>query len=160
MESSKWIKISHGQMSVRDFWLNDTPKKDGFMSEVFQVSIVRHTKNYDAMVEFYCDRLGMSIKQAWDEPGNRGTLLSFGGNASNTVIEVIELGDEAVPGVKPVNVVLSIEVTAVDEWHNQLISRGVMVARGLEDAPWGHRSFGIDDPDGFRIWYYQDMNES
>ena len=42
---------------------------------------------------------------------------------------------------------------------DQLSERGVIVACGLEDAPWGHRSFGIDDPDGFRIWFYQDMNE-
>lgn len=129
------------------------------MSEVYQVSIVRHTKNYDAMLEFYRDRLGMRITQAWDEPRNRGTLLSLGGNATNTVIEVLELGDEAAPGVKPVNVVLSIEVPAVDGWHDQLLTRGVRIARGLEDASWGHRSFGIDDPDGFRIWYYQDMNQ-
>jgi uncharacterized glyoxalase superfamily protein PhnB len=129
-----------------------------FMSEIFQVSIVRHTKNYDAMVEFCRERLGMSITQSWDYPGDRGTLLSFGGKAPGTVIEVIELGEEAVPGVKPVNVVLSIEVPAVDEWHDQLAERGVTIARGLEDAPWGHRSFGIDDPDGFRIWYYQDIN--
>ena len=128
------------------------------MNEVFQVSIVRHTKNYEAMVEFYRDRLGMSISQDWDHPVNRGTLLSFGEKASNTVIEVLELGEEAVPGVKPVNVVLSIEVSAVDEWHDRLIGRGVTIARGLEDATWGHRSFGIDDPDGLRIWYYQDLN--
>jgi uncharacterized glyoxalase superfamily protein PhnB len=128
------------------------------MSEVFQVSIVRHTKNYEAMVAFYRDRLGMSIKQAWDDPGNRGTLLSIGGKTANTVVEVIELGDEAVPGVKPVNLVLSVEVSEVDTWHDELIDRGVAIARDLEDAPWGHRSFGIDDPDGLRIWYYQDMN--
>ena len=129
------------------------------MSEIFQVSIVRHTKNYEPMVEFYRGRLGVRIEQAWDEPGNRGTLLSFGAKIANTVIEVIALGEEAVPGVQPVNVVLSIEVSAVDEWHDQLISRGVTIARGLEDASWGHRSFGIDDPDGFRIWYYQDLNQ-
>ena len=128
------------------------------MSEIFQVSIVRHTKNYEAMVQFYRDGLGMGITQSWEEPGNRGTLLSFGGKTTNSVIEVIELGDEAVPGVKPINVVLSIEVSAVDEWHDRLMDRGVAIARGLEDAAWGHRSFGIDDPDGFRIWYYQDMN--
>lgn len=128
------------------------------MSEIFQVSIVRHTKNYEAMVQFYRDGLGMGITQSWEEPGNRGTLLSFGGKTTNSVIEVLELGDEAVPGVKPINVVLSIEVSAVDEWHDRLMDRGVAIARGLEDAPWGHRSFGIDDPDGFRIWYYQDMN--
>ena len=128
------------------------------MSEIFQVSIVRHTKNYEAMVQFYRDGLGMGITQSWEEPGNRGTLLSFGGKTTNSVIEVLELGDEAVPGVKPINVVLSIEVSAVDEWHDRLMDRGVAIARGLEDAAWGHRSFGIDDPDGFRIWYYQDMN--
>lgn len=128
------------------------------MNETVQIRIVRHTKNYEVMVEFYRDRLGLNVKEAWDHPGNRGTLLSFGGKSSNTVIEVIQLGDEAVPGVKPVNVVLSIEIPAVDEWHDQLIHHGVTIVRGLEDASWGHRSFGIDDPDGLRIWYYQDRN--
>jgi uncharacterized glyoxalase superfamily protein PhnB len=128
------------------------------MNEIAQVSIVRHTRNYEALVKFFRDSLGMRVKQAWDHPGNRGTLLSFGAKASNTVIEVIELGDEAVPGVKPVNVVLSIEVTAVDEWHDQLLARGEIIGRGLEKAPWGHRSFGVDDLDGFRIWYYEDTN--
>jgi len=123
-----------------------------------QVSIVRHTKNYEAMVRFYRDSLDMDVTLSWNEPNNRGTLLTFGGKASNTVVEVIELGNEAVPGVQPVNVVLSIEVDDVDAWHNELIKRNITIARKLEDAPWGHRSFGIDDPDGFRIWYYQDMN--
>lgn len=129
------------------------------MNGILQVSIVRHTKNYEAMVGFYRDKLGMSITQAWDEPNNRGSLLAFGGRSSHAILEVIELGDEAVPGVKPLNVVLSIEVNQVDAWHNELIQRGIPIARGLENAPWGHRSFGIDDPDGFRIWYYQDLNK-
>jgi uncharacterized glyoxalase superfamily protein PhnB len=86
-------------------------------------------------------------------------LLSFGGKAANTVIEVIQLGDEAVPGVKPINVALSIEVEEIDAWHAELIRRNLPIARGLENAPWGHRSFGVDDPDGFRIWYYQDIRQ-
>jgi uncharacterized glyoxalase superfamily protein PhnB len=128
------------------------------MSEIFQVNIVRHTKNYETMRKFYLDGLGMKIVEEWNEPDNRGTLLSFGGKAANTVIEVIDLWQESVPGVKPVNVVLSIEVDKVDAWHDELIKRGILIARGLVDNPWGHRSFGVDDPDGFRIWYYQDMN--
>jgi len=126
--------------------------------KTLQVSIVRHTKNYEAMIRFYLDDLGMDVTLAWDEPKNRGTLLAFGGKAGNTVVEVIELGDEAVPGVQSINVALSIEVDDVDEWHNELQKRNVTIARKLEDATWGHRSFGIDDPDGFRIWYYQDLN--
>jgi len=125
---------------------------------ILQVSIVRHTKNYEVMVSFYRDSLGMQVTSSWDEPDNRGTLLAFGGKAGNTVVEVIELGNEAVPGIKPVNVALSIEVDDVDAWHEELTKRNLTIARKLEDASWGHRSFGIDDPDGFRIWYYQDMN--
>lgn len=124
-----------------------------------QVSIVRHTKNYEAMVEFYRDGIRMQITEEWDDPNNRGTLLAFGGKASSSVIEVIELENEAVPGVKPVNVVLSIQVEDADSLHDELKERGISIARGLEDAPWGHRSFGIDDPDGFRIWFYHDLNQ-
>lgn len=32
------------------------------MSEIFQVSVVRHTVNYEAMLTFYRDDLGMKIK--------------------------------------------------------------------------------------------------
>jgi len=124
-----------------------------------QVSVVRHTKNYEAMLEFYRDGLGMKVIEAWNEPDNRGTLLAFGGKAGSTVIEVIDLENEAVSGVKPVNVVLSIKVEDADSLHDELIQRGISIARGLEDASWGHRSFGIDDPDGFRIWFYHDLNK-
>jgi uncharacterized glyoxalase superfamily protein PhnB len=128
------------------------------MSEAIHVSVIRHTKNYEAMLGFYRDSLGMSIKESWEEPDNRGTLLSLGGRASNVLIEVVQVGNEAIPGAKPVNLALSIDVAEVDAWHDHLRECGVTIARGLEDAPWGQRSFGIDDPDGLRIWYYQDLN--
>jgi len=124
-----------------------------------QVSIVRHTRNYEAMLEFYRDGLGMKVTEEWNEPENRGTLLAFGEKAGNSVIEVIDLKNEAVPDIKPVNVVLSVEVEDADSLHDELIMRGISIARGLEDASWGHRSFGIDDPDGFRIWFYHDLNK-
>jgi uncharacterized glyoxalase superfamily protein PhnB len=124
---------------------------------ILSLSIVRHTKNYKAMINFYQKYLKMKPVESWDEPGNRGTLLSPGSKLGTSVIEVLELGDEAKPGIKPENVVLSIEVENVDAWHQQLVRDGVAIARGLEDAPWGHRSFGVDDLDGFRIWFYQDI---
>ncbi|MFN2137582.1 MAG: VOC family protein [Candidatus Promineifilaceae bacterium] len=123
-----------------------------------QMNTVRHTHNFVAMVRFYRDTLGMEPVLSWEEPDNRGMLLTPGAAIENAVIELIELGQEAVPGVKPVNVVLTFEVEEVDAWHDELARAGVTIARGLEDAPWGHRSFGVDDPDGFRIWFYQDVS--
>ena len=125
---------------------------------VLSMSIVRHTRNFTEMLQFYRDILGMSVVTAWDEPGNQGALLSPGERVGTAVIEVLALVDEAKPDAKPENVVLSIEVASVDGWHDQLVASGVAIPRSLEDAPWGHRSFGVDDPDGFRVWFYQDMN--
>jgi hypothetical protein len=98
-----------------------------------QVSIARHTKNYEAMVGFYRDGLGMTITEEWNEPNNLGTLLAFGEKAVSTVIEIIDLENNAVPGVKPVNIALSIQVE--NTLHDELINRGIPIARGLEDAP-------------------------
>lgn len=122
---------------------------------ILTMSVVRHTQNYESMIHFYRDLLEMSVVESWDEPGNQGMLLSPGEKVDTAVIEVLALGDEAQPDVKPENIVLSLEVAQVDQWHDQLRHRGVTIARGLEDAPWGHRSFGVDDPDGLRIWFFQ-----
>ena len=122
------------------------------------VRIVRHTRDFEAMFRFYRDILGMRPVQTWDRRGNRGALLSPGDEVGDTLIEVLQAGQEAVPGGEPVNVVLSLQVENVDAWHAQVLEAGAEIARGLENMPWGHRSFGVDDPGGFRIWIYQEIS--
>ena len=119
--------------------------------------VVRHTRNFDQMLRFYQDILGMTCIYGWDHPSNRGALLSLGDKMGNSAIEVLDLEELAVPDTPPVNLELSIEVQDVAEWHDRLVGAGVPISRGLEDTPWGHRSFGIDDPDGLRIWIYQEI---
>ncbi len=123
--------------------------------EIKHIRIVRHTRNYVDMLAFYRDSLGMKVTRAWDEPHNRGTLLAFREKIGQLEIEILEWGEEAVPGARPVNVDLSIEVDNADAWHTELLQREIMVMRGPENMPWGHRRFGVDDPDGLRIWFYQ-----
>ena len=126
--------------------------------KIISLSIARNTCNYEDMLRFYKDTLQMKPVESWDEPENRGTLLSPAKSVGATLIEIIDLKNVAKPGIRPENIALSFEVENVDDWHDELVAAGVEIARKLEDAPWGHRSFGIDDPDGFRIWFYQDIN--
>lgn len=70
-------------------------------------------------------------------------------------MEVLSLGDLADPSAgPPANLERSIEVEDVDQVHRDLVAAGVLIARDLVNDPWGHRSFGIDDPGGLRIWVY------
>ena len=50
-----------------------------------------------------------------------------------------------------------LHLAASREMTDALVEAGAAVVRGLEDTPWGHRSFGLDDPDGLRIWLVQDL---
>jgi catechol 2,3-dioxygenase-like lactoylglutathione lyase family enzyme len=123
------------------------------------LTVLRHTLNFDAMCRFYGGALGMAVVDSWDRPDSRGSVFAPQGAVANTTIEVLELGDVCVEGVAPVNVVLTLFVDDATVVHDELDRAGVGITRGLEDAPWGHRSFGIDDPDGLRIWIVEVLTE-
>jgi uncharacterized glyoxalase superfamily protein PhnB len=128
--------------------------------QIRTLNILRHTVNYASMIRFYGDQLGMAVIEHWDKPDSRGSVFAPQGAVANATIEVLELGDVCVPGVKPVNVVLTLVVDDARAAHDELQGTGVAIARGLEDTPWGHRSFGIDDPDGFRIWIVEVLEDA
>ena len=56
-------------------------------------------------------RIGMTIVEEWDRsPTDRGAVLAPAGDVANATIEVLTLGDIAVEGVAPTNVVLTLFV--------------------------------------------------
>jgi hypothetical protein len=44
-----------------------------------------------------------------------------------------------------------LRVDNVDEYHDEITSRGVKVHSPLEDKPWSMREFGVRSPEGHRI---------
>jgi catechol 2,3-dioxygenase-like lactoylglutathione lyase family enzyme len=128
--------------------------------EIGTFTVVRHTINFESMSRFYGESLGMTIVEQWDRPGSRGAVFAPQGPPTTATIEVLELGDVCVPGVAPVNVVLSLFVEDARAALDQLRDAGVVIARGLEDQSWGFRSFGIDDPDGLRIWVVEVLEDA
>jgi catechol 2,3-dioxygenase-like lactoylglutathione lyase family enzyme len=120
--------------------------------EIGTFNVIRHTVNFDAMSRFYSQGLGMSPIEEWDRPHSRGVVYAAHEASSVATIEVLQLGDLCVPGVAPVNIELVLYVDDARAVQDELRGRGVTIARELKDEPWGHRSFGVDDPDGLRIW--------
>ena len=110
------------------------------------------------MTAFYRDAMGMTIIDEWDRSArDRGAVLAPAGDVANATIEVLTLGDIAVEGVAPANVVLTLFVDDAQTAVQQMRAAGVAITREVEDTPWGHRSFGVDDPDGLRIWIVEEL---
>jgi catechol 2,3-dioxygenase-like lactoylglutathione lyase family enzyme len=120
--------------------------------EIGTFNVIRHTVNFDAMSRFYGEGLGMSPIEEWDRPESRGVVYAVHGASPAATIEVLQFGDLCVSGVAPVNVELVLYVGDARTVEDELRGRGVTIARELKDEAWGHRSFGVDDPDGLRIW--------
>ena len=48
---------------------------------------------------------------------------------------------------------IELRVTDVDETYARLAGYGVPFAFPPEDKPWGLRSCGVVDPEGYRLWF-------
>ena len=51
-------------------------------------------------------------------------------------------------------VILSFEVEDADAEYARLQAEGVSISQGLEDNPWGERSFVVNDPNGLHVYIY------
>lgn len=51
-------------------------------------------------------------------------------------------------------IILSFQVDDVDAEYERLTAEGLQLVQGLQDKPWGERSFVLDDPSGAHIYIY------
>jgi len=54
-------------------------------------------------------------------------------------------------------IILSFEVDNVDSEYQRLKEAGLTIVQGLEDKPWGERSFVVDDPNGAHLYIYKSI---
>ena len=121
---------------------------------VSELRVIFRVRDFQKSVHFYEDLLGMERFKSWDRPGEEpGIILRAGEGRTFELFGPLPGGehDDCIAS----GVEISMQVDVVDAWHDQLKAAGVPIARGLVDNPWGDRSFGIDDPDGVRLWFFQ-----
>lgn len=123
--------------------------------QVLAVRVVRHTRHFDKMLRFYQDVLEMRCISSWKHPDNVGGLLSPGKGMGQLAVEILDYKGRPVRRSAPSNVDLSLEVRDADAWHDRLKKQGVEIVAALEDKPWGHRAFSVEDPDGMRVTIYE-----
>ena len=108
--------------------------------------------------ELYVDLLGLDVVEEWDQPDDRGCILSFGGNGG--FLELLEVATEhasheqrSADAVGAGSFELQMRVDEVDTWIGRL--EGRLSIEGPVTRPWGNRYLWIRDPDGVRIALFQ-----
>uniref|UniRef100_A0AAU2VDX3 VOC family protein n=1 Tax=Streptomyces sp. NBC_00003 TaxID=2903608 RepID=A0AAU2VDX3_9ACTN len=92
---------------------------------------------------FYGERLGLAVYREFGTGPERGTVYFLGGG----FLEVSGRAEHPpAPGLQ-----LWLQVADVAQAHEELVGRGVAIARPPVREPWGLVEMWIEDPDGVRI---------
>ncbi len=116
---------------------------------VSELRVLLRVSDFEASARFYQDVLGLACQRRWENPKGHGMILRAGGNG---FIELV--GPRAEPPTRRVE--LWLRVDDVADAYERVQSQGAAIARELADDPWGTRSFGLDDPDGTRVWLFEE----
>ena len=124
---------------------------------ILQLRVAITTNDYERLVKFYCDGLGIEPAAVWNNDGGKALMLNMG-NATleifderqADVIDQLEVG-RRVSG--QVRFALQVpDLKAAMEW---MLANGALVVHEPVMTPWGDYNVRLQAPDGMQITLFQ-----
>jgi methylmalonyl-CoA/ethylmalonyl-CoA epimerase len=126
-------------------------------SPVVELRVALTSREYERLVEFYCDGLGIEPAAVWNNDGGRARMLEMG-NATlelfderqAEVIDRIEAGKRLSGRVR-----LALRVPDLQAAMERLLAHGATLVHPPVVTPWGDTNVRLQDPDGMQITLFQ-----
>ena len=117
------------------------------MAPVHELRVAVTVDDYVEALRFYRDALGLSVLQAWDDPGGRSGAILDAGRATLEVLSraQTELVDGIEGGVSP-PIRLALEVDDSAATAARLEAAGADRLGGPVVTPWQHRNVRLEAP--------------
>ncbi|OBF29000.1 glyoxalase [Mycobacterium sp. ACS1612] len=109
--------------------------------EILASRMLIRPADYEMSLQFYRDRLGLAIARDY----GAGTVFYAG----QSLIELAGHGSPSAGGT------MWLQVRDVYATEQELIGRGVEIAREARQEPWGLHELHVLDPDGVRLIFVQ-----
>ncbi len=129
---------------------------------ILQLRVAVTTSDYERLVKFYCDGLGLEPAAIWNNDGGRALMLDMGqatlelfDERQAEVIDQLEV-EKRVSG--PIRYAL--QVPDLDAAIQRLTAHGAALVHAPVVTPWGDRNARFQDPDGIQITLFQVSNQS
>ncbi len=125
---------------------------------VRDVRIALTVEDFEQAVQFYSDRLGLAVVEAWQRPEGRGMILSLGPHTTLELfdgrqadfVDQVEVGRRVSGPVR-----LALAVPDADTAAALFAQAGAQVLSSARQMPWGDRNARVQTPDGMQITLYQ-----
>ena len=129
-------------------------------SPVFELRVAVTSMDYERLVRFYCEGLGIEPSAIWNNNGGQAMILNMG-NATMELFderqaEVIDQleAEKRVSG--PIR--FALQVPDLHAAMERLLAHGATLVHPPVMTPWGDYNVRLQDPDGMQVMLFQPKN--
>jgi catechol 2,3-dioxygenase-like lactoylglutathione lyase family enzyme len=126
-------------------------------SPISEMRIAITTRDYERLVKFYCDGLGIEPAQIWNNGQGKALILEMGqatleifDETQAETIDQIEAGKRVSGGIR-----FALQVPDLQAAMERLLSHGATLVHPPVITPWGDHNVRLQDPDGMQITLFQ-----
>ena len=126
-------------------------------SPILELRVALTTRDYERLVKFYCDGLGLEPAAIWNNDGGQALMLEMGratlelfDEKQAEVIDQLETGKRLSGQVR-----FALQVPDLDAALERLLANGATLVHPPVTTPWGDRNVRLQDPDGLQITLFQ-----
>lgn len=126
-------------------------------SPVFELRVAVTTSDYERLVKFYCDGLGIEPAAVWNNGQGNALILDMGkatleifDEAQAETIDQLE-AEKRISG--PIR--FALQVPDLESAMERLLAHGATLVHPPVLTPWGDYNVRLQDPDGMQITLFQ-----
>ena len=130
-------------------------------SPVFELRVAITTREYERLVKFYCDGLGIEPAALWNNGQGHALILDMGkatleifDEAQAETIDQLE-AEKRVSGA----IRFALQVPDLETAMERLLAHGATLVHPPVLTPWGDYNVRLQDPDGMQITLFQATNK-
>ena len=124
---------------------------------VLELRVALTAREYERIVKFYCDGLGLETTQVWPAEQGRAVILDMGqatleifDEKQADTIDQIEAGRRLSGQIR-----LALQVPDLNAAMERLLANGAVLVHPPVVTPWGDRNVRLQDPEGMQVTLFQ-----
>ena len=124
---------------------------------VIELRVAVTTSDYERLVKFYCDGLGIEPAAIWDNGQGQALILNMGSatleifdETQAQTIDQIEAGKRISGQLR-----FALQVPDLKAAMERLLAHGATLVHPPIVTPWGDTNVRLQDPDGMQITLFQ-----
>lgn len=129
---------------------------------IFELRVALTTSDYERLVKFYSQGLGIEPTAIWNNDGGRALILDMGratlelfDEAQAQAIDQIEAGRRISGQIR-----FALQVPDLKAAMERLLAHGATLVHPPIMTPWGDYNVRLQDPDGLQVTLFQVMDQS